>query len=125
MTREWPNNSELSFVDCSDHYEFSLQSHHIDEDLSKVFLETSSTKKQKLSHSVKRPVKMADNVINFSNEKTKATEQTANYTSKMCELPECNKFRTATHKSSKCWRQNPELCPDDKKKNLIIGKIIT
>ena len=58
MARDWPNNSELSFVDCSDHYEFLLQSHHIDEDLSKVFLENSSTKKQKLSHSVKGLVKM-------------------------------------------------------------------
>jgi hypothetical protein len=115
MTREWPNNSELSFVDCSDHYEFLLQSHHIDEDLSKVFLETSSTKKQKTSHSVKGLVKMADNVINFTNEKVKATENTANYTTKMCEYPECNKFRMATHTSSKCWRQHPELCPDDKK----------
>jgi hypothetical protein len=53
MIREWPNNSELSFVDCSDHYELLLQSHHVDEDLSKVFWENSSTKKQKLSHSVK------------------------------------------------------------------------
>ena len=24
MTREWPNNSELNFVDCTDHYEFLL-----------------------------------------------------------------------------------------------------
>ena len=45
MTREWPNNSELNFVDCTDHYEFLLQSHHIDEDLSKVFSETSLTKR--------------------------------------------------------------------------------
>ena len=37
MAREWPNNLDLSFVDCSDHYEFLLQSHHIDEDLSKAF----------------------------------------------------------------------------------------
>ena len=115
MTREWPNNSELSFVDCSDHHEFLLQSHHIDEDLSKVFTETSSTKKQKISHSVKGLVKMADNVINYSNDKAKATEHTANYTTKICDFPECNKFRTATHTSCKCWRQNPELCPDNKK----------
>ena len=108
MACEWPNNSELSFVDCSDHYEFLLQSHHIDEDLSKVFTETSSTKKQKISHSVKGLVKMADNVINYSIDKAKATEHTANYTTKMCDFPECNKFRTATHTSSKCWRQNPE-----------------
>ena len=47
MAREWPNNSDLSFVDCSDHYEFLLQSHHIDEDLFKGFQETSLTKKQK------------------------------------------------------------------------------
>ena len=58
---------------------------------------------------------MADNVINFTNEKAKATDNTANYTTKMCENPECNKFRTATHTSSKCWRQNPELSPDNKK----------
>ena len=45
MAREWPNNADLSFVDSSDHYEFLLQSHHIDEDLSKVFHETSLTKK--------------------------------------------------------------------------------
>ena len=43
MARDSPNNSELSFVDCSDHYEFLLQSHHIDEDLSKMFQETSSS----------------------------------------------------------------------------------
>ena len=73
MTREWPNNSELSFVDCSDHYEFLLQSHHIDEDLSKMFQETSLSKKQKLSHSVKGLVEMADNVITFKNDKSKAT----------------------------------------------------
>ena len=58
MARDWPNNSELSFVNCSDHYKLLLQSHHIDENLSKVFLENSSTKKQKLSHSVKGLVKM-------------------------------------------------------------------
>ena len=58
MARDWPNNSELSFVDCSDHYELLLQSHHIDEDLSKVFWKNLSTKKQKLSHSVKGLVKM-------------------------------------------------------------------
>ena len=49
MAREWPNNSDLSFVDCLDHYEFLLQSHHIDEDLSKAFQKTSLMKKQKLS----------------------------------------------------------------------------
>ena len=58
MARDWPNNSELSFVNCSDHYKLLLQSHHIDEDLSKVFWKNSSTKKQKLSHSVKGLVKM-------------------------------------------------------------------
>ena len=42
MAREWPNNTELSFVDCSDHYEFLLQSHHIDKDLSKQFQKTSA-----------------------------------------------------------------------------------
>jgi hypothetical protein len=35
MAREWSNNTDLSFVDCSDYHEFFLQSHHIDEDLSK------------------------------------------------------------------------------------------
>ena len=74
MAREWPNNMELSFVDCSDHYEFLLQSHHIDEDLSKQFQEISANKKQKLSHSIKGLVKMADNVITFTNEIVKATE---------------------------------------------------
>jgi hypothetical protein len=43
MACKWPNNSELGFVDCLDHYEFLLQSHHIDEDLSKTFQETSLT----------------------------------------------------------------------------------
>ena len=74
MAHEWPNNLDLSFVDCSDHYEFLLQSHHIDEDLSKVFQETSLTQKQKISHSVKGLVKMADNVITFTNVKAKATK---------------------------------------------------
>ena len=102
MTREWPNNNELSFVDCSDHYEFLMQSHHIDEDLSKQFQETSGTKKKKLSHSVKGT---------FSN-----------FTTKMCDNPECNKFKTATHTSSKCWCQHPELCPDDKKSKFNVRK---
>ena len=100
MAREWPNNSDLSFVDCSDHYEFLLQSHHIDEDLSKVFQETSLTKKQKISHSVIGLVKMVDNVITFTNDKAKATENSAKFTAKMCDHPECNKVKTATHTSS-------------------------
>ena len=61
------------------------------------------------------PSELADNVINFSNDKAKATENTANFITKMFEHPECNKFRTATHTSSKCWRQNPELFPENKK----------
>ena len=85
MTREWPNNPDLSFVDCSDHYEFLLKSHHIDEDLSKVFHETATTKKQKISHSVQGLVKMADNVITFTNDKVKATENSANFSTKMCD----------------------------------------
>ena len=97
MAREWPNNSDLSFVDCLDHYEILLQSHHIDEDLSMQFQETSLTKKQKLSHSVKGLVKMADNVITFTNDKVKATENSANFTTKMCDHLECYKFKTATH----------------------------
>ena len=97
MTREWLNNADLSFVDCLDHYEFLLQSHHIDEDLSKQFQETSLTKKQKLSHSVKGLVKMADNVITFTNDKVKSI--------KMCDHPDCNKIKTATHTSSKCLGQ--------------------
>jgi hypothetical protein len=104
MAREWPNNSDLSFVDCSDHYEFLLQSHHIDEDLSKQFQKTSLIKKQKLNHSVKGFEKMADNVITFTNDKCKATENSANLTTKFCDHPDCNKLNTATHTNSKCWR---------------------
>ena len=99
----------IKFVDCSDHYEFLLQSHHIDEDLSKVFHETSLTKKQKTSHSVKGLVKMADNVITFTKDKVKATENSAIFSTKMRDHPDCNKFKTATHTSSKCWRQHPYL----------------
>ena len=106
-------------MDCSDHYEFLLQSHQIDENLSKVFHETSLTKKQKTSHSVKGLVKMADNVITFTNDKVKATENSAKLT-KMCDHPDCNKFKTATHTSSKCWRQHPDLCPEDKKTKFSI-----
>ena len=58
---------------------------------------------------------MADNVITFTNDKVKATENSANFSTKMCDHPDCNKFKTATHTSSKCWRQHPDLCPDDKK----------
>ena len=65
---------------------------------------------------------MADNVITFSNEKGKATDNSANFTTKMCDNPECNKFKTATHTSSKCWRQHPELCPDDKKSKFNVRK---
>ena len=107
-------------MDCSDHYEFLLQSHYIDEDLSKAFQETSLTKKQKTSHSVKGLVKMADNVITFTNDKSKATENSANFSTKMCDLPDCNKFKTATHTSSKCWRQHPELCPEENKTNFNV-----
>jgi hypothetical protein len=83
MAREWPNNSDLSFVDCSDHYELLLQSHHIDEDLFMKFQETSLTKTQKISHSVKGLVKMADNAITFTNVKVKATENSANFSTKI------------------------------------------
>ena len=124
MTREWPNNSELSFVDCSDHYEFLLQSHHIDEDLSKMFQESSLSKRQKLSHSDKGLVKMADNVITFTIEKSKATEHSAIFSTQMCDHPDCNKFKTATHTSSKCWRHHPDLCPEDRKSKYNIRKII-
>jgi hypothetical protein len=102
MALDWPNHSELSFVNCSDHYEFLLQSHRHDEDLSKMFQETSSTKKQKSSHSVKGLVKMADNVITFTNDKSKATEHSVNFSTEMCDHPDCNKLKTATHTSSKC-----------------------
>ena len=65
---------------------------------------------------------MADKVINFTNDKAKATENTVSYTTKMCEHPECNKFRMATHTSSKCWRQNPELCLENKKVKFNVRK---
>ena len=65
---------------------------------------------------------MADNVITFTNDKAKATENSANFTTKMCDYPECNKFKTATHTSSKCWRQHTELCPDDKKFKFNVRK---
>ena len=65
---------------------------------------------------------MADNVITLTNDKAKATENSANFTTKMCDYPECNKFKTATHTSSKCWRQHPELCPEDKKSKFNIRK---
>jgi hypothetical protein len=63
---------------------------------------------------------MADNVITFTNDKVKATENSANFSTKMCDHPDCKKFKTATHTSSKCWRQHPELCPDDKKNKFNI-----
>ena len=80
------------------------------------------TKKQKLSHSVKGLVKMADNVITFTNGKTKATENSANFSTKMCDHPDCNMFKTSTHTSSKCWRQHLDLCPEDKKTKFNIRK---
>ena len=40
----------------------------------------------------------------------------------VCDNPDCNKFKTATHTSSKCWRQHPELCPDDKKSKFNVRK---
>ena len=64
IARSWPKNEDISYVDCTDQYEFLLQSHHVDEDLSKKFQETSTHKKQKLTHSVEGL--------------TKATETTAN-----------------------------------------------
>ena len=65
---------------------------------------------------------MADNVITFTNDKVKATENSANLSTKMCDHPDCNKFKTATHTTSKCWRQHPDLCPDDKKSKINIRK---
>ena len=46
IARSWPKNEDISYVDCTDQYEFLLQSHHVDEDLSKKFQETSTHKKQ-------------------------------------------------------------------------------
>ena len=44
------------------------------------------------------------------------------FSTKMCDHPDCNKFKTATHTSSKCWRQHPDLCPYDKKSKFNIRK---
>ena len=49
-------------------------------------------------------------------------QNSANFTTKMCDNPECNKFKTLTHTSSKCWRQHPKLCPDDKKAKFNVRK---
>ena len=65
---------------------------------------------------------MADNVITFTNDKVKATENSAIFSTKMRDHPDCNKFKTATHTSSKCWRQHQDLCPDDKKSKFNIRK---
>jgi hypothetical protein len=65
---------------------------------------------------------MADNVITLMNDKMKATENAANFTTRMRENPEYNKFKTATHISSKCWRQHPELCPEDRKSKFNVRK---
>ena len=37
IARAWPKNEDISYVDCTDQYEFLLQSHHVDEELSKKF----------------------------------------------------------------------------------------
>jgi hypothetical protein len=63
---------------------------------------------------------MADNVINFTNDKIKATDNSANFTTEMCDHPESNKFKIVKHTNSKCWRQHPDLCPEDKKSKLNI-----
>ena len=55
---------------------------------------------------------MANNVISYENNTTKAIEASANYVTKMCDHPECNKLKTASHTSSKCWRKHPDLCPE-------------
>jgi hypothetical protein len=68
-------------------------------------------KKQKLTHSVEGLTKMANNVINYENNTTKATETSANFSTKMCDHSECNKLKTASHTSSKCWRKHPDQCP--------------
>ena len=112
ISRSWPKNEDISYIDCTDQYEFLLQSHHVDEDLSKKFQETSMHKKQKLTHSVEGLTKMANNVISYENNTTKATETTANFSTKMCDHPECNKLKTASHTSTKCWRKHPDLCPE-------------
>jgi hypothetical protein len=84
----------------------------MDQDLSKKFQETSVHKKQKLTHSVEGLTMMANNVISYENSTTKAIETSANYSTKMCNHPECNKLKTASHTSSKCWRKHRDLCPE-------------
>jgi hypothetical protein len=68
---------------------------------------------------VKGLVKMADNANTFTNDKVKATENSANFSTKM--YPDCNKFKTATHTSY----QHLDLCPEDKKTKFNIRKNIT
>ena len=55
---------------------------------------------------------MADNVISFENLVPQTKETSANYSKKMCENPECNKVKTATHTDDECWRKHPDLIPD-------------
>ena len=57
-------------------------------------------------------IKMSNNVINYESNTTKAMETSANFSTKMCDHPECNKLKTASHTSSKCWRKHPDLCPE-------------
>jgi hypothetical protein len=69
-------------------------------------------KKQKLTHSVEGLTKMANNTISYENNTIKATETSEKFSTKMCDHPECNKLKTASHTSSKCWRKHPYLCPE-------------
>ena len=61
---------------------------------------------------------MADNVISFENLVPQAKETSANYSKKMCENPECNKVKTATHTDDECWRKHPELIPEKIKEQI-------
>jgi hypothetical protein len=128
IARSWSKNEEISYVDCTDQYKILLQSHHVDEDLSKKFQETSAHKKLKLTHSVEGLIKKAKNVISYENNTTKATETSANFSTKKCDHPECIKLKTASHTSSKCWKKYSDLCSKNlrekfgkKKNNYLRG----
>jgi hypothetical protein len=63
---------------------------------------------------------MADNVITITNDKSKATEHSANFSTIMCDHSDCYKFQTATHTNFKCWRQHPDLCLENRKSKFNI-----
>jgi hypothetical protein len=65
-------------------------------------MEKTKEKGDLLKKQIEELTQMADNVISFENYVPPAKEASVYYLTKMCDNPECNKVKTATHTSDEC-----------------------